>query len=38
MIDFADILIGATALIHNTPIATLNTKPFQRIKKLELID
>jgi len=38
MIDFADILIGATALTHNIPIATLNTKHFQRIKKLELIE
>ena len=38
MIDFADILIGATALTHNIPIATLNIKHFQRIKKLELIE
>lgn len=38
MIDFADILIGATALTHNIPIATLNTKHFQRIKKLEVIE
>jgi predicted nucleic acid-binding protein len=38
MIDFADILIGATALTHNIPIATLNTKHFQRINKLELIE
>ena len=38
MIDFADILIGATALTHNIPIATLNIKHFQRIKELELIE
>ncbi|MFW9880880.1 MAG: type II toxin-antitoxin system VapC family toxin [Candidatus Thorarchaeota archaeon] len=37
MIDLADILIGATALTHNIPIATLNVKHFERIKRLELI-
>ena len=37
MIDLADILIGATALTHNIPIATLNDKHFNRIKKLEII-
>ncbi len=37
MIDLADILIAATALTHNIPIATLNTKHFERITKLEII-
>jgi tRNA(fMet)-specific endonuclease VapC len=37
MIDLADILIGATALTHNMPIATLNDKHFNRIKGLEII-
>jgi len=37
MIDLADILIGATALTHNIPIATLNYKHFNRIKRLEII-
>ncbi len=37
MIDLADILIGATALTHNLPIATLNDKHFNRIKGLEII-
>ena len=37
MIDLADILIGATALTHNIPIAILNDKHFNRIKGLEII-
>jgi predicted nucleic acid-binding protein len=37
MIDLADILIGATAITHNIPIATLNEKHFSRIKALEII-
>ncbi len=37
MIDLADILIGATAMTHNIPIATLNVKHFDRIKGLEII-
>ena len=37
MIDLADILIGATALTHSIPIATLNNKHFNRIKGLEII-
>jgi tRNA(fMet)-specific endonuclease VapC len=37
IIDIADILIGATALSHNIPIATLNNNHFERIKNLELI-
>jgi len=37
MIDLADILIGATAITHNIPLATLNVKHFERIKGLENI-
>ena len=36
MIDLADLLIGATALTHNIPIATLNTKHFERIERLQI--
>ncbi len=36
LIDLADILIGATALTHHIPIATLNLKHFERIKNLEI--
>ncbi len=36
MIDLADILIGATAVTHSMPIATLNIKHFDRIKGLEI--
>ena len=37
MIDLADILIGATAVAHGIPIATLNIKHFERIKGLEIL-
>jgi predicted nucleic acid-binding protein len=37
MIDLADILIGATAVTYNIPIATLNIKHFERIEGLELL-
>ena len=37
IIDLADILIGATALTHNMPIATLNDKHFSRITGLDII-
>jgi tRNA(fMet)-specific endonuclease VapC len=37
MIDLADILIGATAVSHSIPIATLNVKHFDRIAGLEII-
>lgn len=37
MIDLADILIGATAITNNIPIATLNVKHFERIKALEIL-
>lgn len=37
MIEFRDIFIAATALTHNLPIKTLNTKHFNRIDGLELL-
>jgi predicted nucleic acid-binding protein len=37
IIDLADLLIGATALAHTIPIATLNIKHFERIKGLEIV-
>jgi len=37
MIDLADILIGATAVAYNIPIATLNVKHFDRIEGLKII-
>jgi len=37
-IDFADMAIGATALVHEMPLATLNIKHFQRIDKLIIIE
>jgi len=37
MIDLADILIGATAVAYNIPIATLNVKYFDRIEGLKII-
>ena len=37
LIEFRDILIAATALSNNLPIATLNKKHFDRIKNLIII-
>ena len=37
LIDLADILIGATAITHNIPVAILNDKHFKRIQGLEII-
>ena len=37
VIDFADLLIGSTALAHSIPLATLNKKHFERISDLKLI-
>jgi tRNA(fMet)-specific endonuclease VapC len=37
LIDFADLLIGATAKNHQISLATLNKKHFQRIEGLHLI-
>ena len=36
-IDFKDLLIAASALNHNFPLATLNEKHFDKIKGLQLI-
>ena len=36
-IDFADLLIAATAKYHNLPVATMNIKHFKRITDLEII-
>lgn len=35
--NFNDIFIAASALSHNLPILTLNTKDFQKIENLKLI-
>jgi tRNA(fMet)-specific endonuclease VapC len=37
LIDMADLLIGATALAYQLPLATLNIKDFEQIPNLELI-
>jgi len=37
MIDFRDIFIGATALVLDTPILTLNTRHFQRIQGIKFM-
>lgn len=37
IIEFRDIFIGATALVNNIPVLTLNKKHFSRINKLEII-
>lgn len=37
MIEFRDILIGATALVHDIAIATLNVKHFERISGIQII-
>ncbi|MBI4645018.1 MAG: type II toxin-antitoxin system VapC family toxin [Bacteroidia bacterium] len=37
MIGIADILIAATAVVHNMPVSTLNIIHFQRIEKLKII-
>jgi tRNA(fMet)-specific endonuclease VapC len=38
LIGLEDLLIAATALAHQLPIATLNTKHFARIPHLQLVD
>ena len=38
MIDHFDILIAASAIVYNVPLATLNRKHFERVDGLELID
>jgi tRNA(fMet)-specific endonuclease VapC len=37
-VDLADLFIGATAVAHNLPLATLNKKHFDRIDALEIIE
>jgi len=37
IIEFRDIFIAATALIHTLPIKTLNKKHFERIGELNLV-
>lgn len=37
LIDFKDLFIAATAIVNNTPLATLNIKHFERVDDLELI-
>ena len=37
MIDFADLLIAATALAHNLDLATLNIKDFSKISNLQIL-
>lgn len=37
LIEFRDIFIGATALIESIPLATFNTKHFNRINNLKII-
>jgi len=36
LIEFRDIFIAATCLVHNKPLVTLNIKHFSRIKELDL--
>ncbi|MGL6196369.1 MAG: type II toxin-antitoxin system VapC family toxin [Thermoguttaceae bacterium] len=38
LIDFFNIAIAATSIVHDMPHATLNTKHFARIDQLRLID
>jgi predicted nucleic acid-binding protein len=38
LIGLADILIAATAITNDLPLATLNRKHFERIDKLRLVD
>ena len=37
MVEFRDIFIAATCLVHNLPIVTLNKKHFQRIDGLKML-
>ena len=38
LIEFRDIFIGATAVVHSLPIVTLNEGDFQRIPNLAVLD
>jgi tRNA(fMet)-specific endonuclease VapC len=37
LIEFRDILIGATAIANNYPLATSNKKHFERLREIKLI-
>jgi tRNA(fMet)-specific endonuclease VapC len=37
MIEFRDILIGATAIVNNLPVSTFNKKHFDRLDDLKII-
>lgn len=37
MIEFRDIFIGATAIVHDFPVLTKNEKHFQRISELKMV-
>ena len=37
IIEFRDIFIAATCIIHDLPLLTLNKKHFDRIRALELV-
>lgn len=37
LIEFRDIFIAATCLVHGLPIATLNKKHFKRVDKLKIL-
>lgn len=37
LIEFRDIFIAATALVHNLPVLTRNSKHFKRIKALTIV-
>jgi len=37
MIEFRDIFIAATCLVHNMPLKTLNNKHFERIEGLKIL-
>jgi len=38
LIEFRDILIGASAIVNKFPIATLNKKHFERLSEITIID
>ena len=38
LIDMADLMIAATAVVRKSPLATLNRKHFERIEGLILVD
>ncbi|MDR1963448.1 MAG: type II toxin-antitoxin system VapC family toxin [Planctomycetaceae bacterium] len=38
LLDIADILIAATAIVNDLPLATINRKHFERINGLRLVD